>query len=161
MIQIYNNLYIGNDLDFQSIKDDKDFYVIHACKEPYHRQLLGYKGKSCDVNHPEYLYAERDNRLYLNMVDALDKKYIRKELFIKANETINNELKKDKKVLVHCNQGQSRAPGIGLYYLYSIGYFDNLSYEEIKKYYTDNVYPNFSPNKGIDDWLRENINKKG
>ena len=34
MIQIYNNLYIGNDLDFQSIKDDKDFYVIHACKEP-------------------------------------------------------------------------------------------------------------------------------
>ncbi len=160
MKQIYNNLYVGNDLDFQRIKNDKDFYIIHACKEPYHRQLLGYKGKSCDISHPEYLYAERDNALYLNMVDALDKKYIREELFLKANEVIGNELSKGKKFLVHCNQGQSRSPAIGLYYLYSINYFKGSSYDEIKKYYTENVYPCFSPNKGIDDWLRDNIGKK-
>lgn len=42
MRKIYINLFIGSREDYkknQLIYDDG--YVIHACKEPYHRNLLG------------------------------------------------------------------------------------------------------------------------
>ncbi len=77
MIEVYPFLYIGDQNDYESnVKHQPGWYVVHACKEPYHRQALGYTGRAVSNTHPEYLIARRGNRLILNMVDADDPSYI-------------------------------------------------------------------------------------
>ena len=56
-------------------------------------------------------------RLYLNLIDPPNPAYIPKEIIDAALEFIDKGLKDGKRVLVHCNQGESRSPGIGLLYL--------------------------------------------
>ena len=81
MEEIYPNLFIGSDDDYKFLSYDlKGWYVIHACKEPYHRNALRYVGRSAPKDHPEYLIAERDGHLILNLVDAPDPSYIPKEI---------------------------------------------------------------------------------
>ena len=47
MIEIMHNLFIGSQSDYENIvKYESGWYVIHACKEPYHRQALGYSGRA-------------------------------------------------------------------------------------------------------------------
>lgn len=71
MKEITKNLFIGSQEDYeQDVKFQPDWFVIHACKEPYHRQALGYTGRAAANTHPEYLIAERENRLILNLVDV-------------------------------------------------------------------------------------------
>jgi len=71
MIEIYPNLYIGNEDDYESkVRSETGWCVVHACKDPYHRQALGYTGRAAPKEHPEYLIARRDNQLILNLVDA-------------------------------------------------------------------------------------------
>jgi predicted protein tyrosine phosphatase len=118
MIEIYPNLFIGNEYDYESrVRHEPGWYVVHACKEPYHRQVLGYTQRAAPKNHPEYLIARRDNRLILNLVDAPDPAYIPKEIIDAALKFINTSLETGNRVLVHCNEGCSRSAGIGLLYL--------------------------------------------
>jgi len=118
MIEIYPNLFIGtaDDYEFQ-VKGLKGWSVVHACKEPYHRRELGYTTNGAPKGHPEYLIAKRENRLILNLVDAPNPAYIPKEIIDAALEFIHKELSEGRKVLVHCNLGESRSPSIGLLYL--------------------------------------------
>lgn len=45
MIEIYNNLFIGNEMDYEkNVKRQNGWAIVHACKEPYHRQAVGYSG---------------------------------------------------------------------------------------------------------------------
>lgn len=38
MIEVYENLFIGNEKDFENDVKQKDGWsVVQACKEPYHR----------------------------------------------------------------------------------------------------------------------------
>ncbi|EMO60011.1 hypothetical protein LEP1GSC161_0256 [Leptospira santarosai str. CBC1416] len=65
MIEIIPNLHIGNQSDYETnIANRHNWFVIHACKEPFHRNLLGYSGKGAPKEHPEYLLARRGNRLF-------------------------------------------------------------------------------------------------
>lgn len=121
MKEIYPNLHIGSQDDYENIVRNQDgWYVIHACKEPYHRQALGYTGRSAPKEHPEYLIAYRGNHLILNLVDASDPAYIPKEIIDEAIKAIGVNIV-NHKVFVHCNQGQSRSAEIGLLYLHRIG----------------------------------------
>lgn len=119
MIEIYPNLFIGNENDYESrVKHESGWCVVHACKIPYHRQALGYSTNAAPKTHPEYLIARRGNRLILNLVDAPDPAYIPKEIIDAALEFINTSLgTTGSRVLVHCNEGCSRSAGIGLLYL--------------------------------------------
>ena len=120
MIEIMHNLFIGSQSDYENIvKYESGWYVIHACKEPYHRQALGYSGRAVSKDHPEYLMAERENRLILNLVDVADPAYIAKIIIDKAIGCIAGHIN-EMKVLVHCNQGASRSATIGLLYLHSV-----------------------------------------
>ncbi|WP_411823658.1 dual specificity protein phosphatase family protein [Leptospira sp. 'Mane'] len=118
MIQIRPNLFIGNEQDYEmKIKSQHDWNVVHACKEPYHRNLLGYSGRGAPKAHPEYLIARRENRLFLNLVDADDPNYIPKEIIDSAIAFMDESLLSGQNCLVHCNQGESRSPSLGLLYL--------------------------------------------
>jgi len=148
MKEITKNLFIGSQEDYErDVKFQPDWFVIHACKEPYHRQALGYTGRAAANTHPEYLIAERENRLILNLVDVADPKYIAKEIIDKAIFAIDEKIETNK-ILVHCNQGMSRSATIGLLYLHYSGIIstDDFKKAEIEFLY---LYPNYNPANGM------------
>ena len=81
MIEVSKNLYIGNQDDYEfKVKGSAEWAIVHACKEPYHRNLLGYTGRGAPKEHPEYLFARRNNSLFLNIVDVDSPDYIVKDI---------------------------------------------------------------------------------
>lgn len=157
MVEIMNNLFVGNDNDYERIfKHETNWAVIHACKEPYHRQLLGYTSQGAPKNHPEYLIALRKNILFLNIVDANSSAYIPKEIINKAINFIKENMDLNIKTLVHCNKGESRSPIIVMLYLASIGYFMNEDFYTAESSFI-NLYPNYNPGKGMRDFAIEHF----
>lgn len=122
MIEVIPGLFVGSQADFEaSVREQPGWAVVHACKEPYHRQALGYTTRGAPQNHPEYLIAQREDRLILNLVDAPDPKFIRPEIMDAAIAFIGERLDAGQRVLVHCNEGRSRGPGIALLFLHTQG----------------------------------------
>jgi len=159
MIEIHKNLFVGNETDYeQSVKGQRDWYIIHACKEPYHRALLGYKGRGAPKNHPEYLYAIRNNRLFLNIVDVDDPTYISEIIINESLKFIDAALRTGKKCLVHCNIGESRSPSIGLLYLAYKSIIHVGSFIEAEQSYRL-IYPAYNPKNGIRSFLQMNWHK--
>ena len=147
MLEVFPRLFIGNDQDYENLKDE--WSIVHACKDPYHRRLLGYR-RDAPKTHPEYLFARRDRCLFLNLVDASNVAYIPKLVIDTALKFIEEELV-TRYTLVHCNNGFSRAPSIGFLYLVTKGYFEsdvNLAIKSFKR-----IYPCFNPTKGIYDFI--------
>lgn len=155
MIEVAPRLYVGNQIDYEKhVKGKEGWRVVQCCKEPYHREALGYSGRGADRAHPEYLYAHRDNRIVLNMVDVDDHKYFAPVMIDAALDYIKHAMWSERdKVLVHCNQGGSRGPGIALLYLRKVGgMYGGMSYEEAEEFFRG-IYPNYQPAKGIRDYL--------
>lgn len=161
MIEVYKNLFVGTMQDYEKIKEESGWYVVQACKEPYHRQALGYKTIAAPKNHPEYLFAERDNRLILNLVDVDvgKSRFIPNEIIEKALKYIDTTLKCGGKVLVHCNQGFSRGPSIALAYMikHTDTFKDAADFEDVEKKFI-NLYTHYSP-AGIREKVRELYSK--
>jgi len=153
MTEIHKNLFIGNKNDYEfKVKNQEGWNVVHACKEPYHRQALGYSGRGAPKNHPEYLIAKRGNRLILNLVDVENPAYIAKEIIDEALKFIDQSLKEGRKILVHCNQGMSRSPGIGLLYLAKEGIIYNSTFEEALAEFKE-IYPGINMAGGMHGFL--------
>ena len=155
MIEVYSNLHVGTEQDYENNQHLlSNWTIIQACKEPYHRRALGYSGRAASKDHPEYLIARRGNRLILNLVDANDPAYIPDEIMDAAVACIHESLSRNQSVLVHCNQGQSRSPGIAMLYLGTHtdllphSSFD-LAFETFRK-----KYPPFAPAGGISGFLQ-------
>lgn len=153
MIEVIGRLYVGNQLHYEKqVKGSGDqpkdgWAVVHACKEPYHREALGYAAHAGPKNHPEYLVARRDRRLCLNMVDAPKPEFFREEMIEPALAFIREHLvMAGRKVLVHCNQGGSRGPSVALLYLKRhTPMFDGMSFEEAEDVFRA-AYPSYLPN---------------
>jgi len=159
MIEIYHNLFIGTELDYENtVKGQIGWRVVHACKEPYHRALLGYSGRGAPKDHPEYFFAIRGDRLFLNLVDANDPAYIPDVIIDKALSFIGETLKADNKCLVHCNLGESRSPSIGFLYLASKSLIPTGSFAEAEKEYMK-LYPRYFPKNGIRGFIQNNWDK--
>lgn len=154
MIEVFPNLYVGNGDDEAAVRGKDGWYVISAAKDPWHRQALGYTGRAAPKDHQEYLRAVRPGHLILNLVDAADVAYIPAENINTAIDTIEAGLDEGRKVLVHCNQGQSRSPTIALLYLQRHDpRFAGLGYDDaVAKFKT--IYPPYEPSKGMADYAR-------
>ncbi len=153
MIEVYNNLYVGSQADEEAIHSQVGWFFIHACKEPYHRQALGYTGRGAPKGHPEYLIARRPGRLILNLVDADDMTYIPKQVIRLAVEEIHQQISSNK-VLVNCNQGHSRSPTIA--FLYMLKYaetFHTKSLDEALSAFRS-IYTAYSPARGMGDFVK-------
>jgi predicted protein tyrosine phosphatase len=154
MVEIHPDLFVGSQDDYErTVRRESGWKVVHACKEPYHRQALGYTGRAISKTHPEYLVAPRGDRLMLNLIDTDDPDYIPREIMDAALDFIHQGLKSGSRVLVHCNQGQSRAPSIGLLYL-------GVHTDRLARDFADAraafqvLYPRFSPAAGVHGFLR-------
>lgn len=148
MIEITPNLYVGSQIDYENeVRHEQGWYVIHACKEPYHREALGYTGRAAIKDHPEYLIARRGNKLILNLVDVDNPDYISKDIIDAAIDAICENLS-SKKVLLHCNQGCSRSATIGLLYLHFIDILSTDNFNEAELQYLK-LYPHYNPANGM------------
>lgn len=154
MIEVYPSLFVGAEADARTVLSTTGWYIVHACKEPFHRQTLGYTGRAAPKNHPEYLIAERDCRLILNLVDAPDPAYIPKEIMNAAVDAIHQNISKSK-VLVHCNQGMSRSPTIALLYL--LKHTEELSFESLSDVLERFrvLYPAYNPAGGMAGFIEK------
>jgi len=157
MIEIINNLLIGDDSDCSKSKFlevEGGVALIHACKT-CHKRALGYSG-NLRHDHPNYLIYPSDKHLYLNIVD------MPRELlpiymhpisraamsFIKDNITTGP-------ILMHCNKGFSRSPSLGLIYLAQTGAITNESYDSAADEFIG-IYPFFMPGAGIELYMKNN-----
>ncbi|MDR7856098.1 dual specificity protein phosphatase [Tissierella sp.] len=167
MLEIIKNLFVGNEEHYFNLKKEHipgrevdqpcdNFAVVHACKEPYHRQLLQYTGRGAPKDHPGYLFAERGNRLFMNIVDAPKSLFFDKTMIDKAIDFMEKKLDEGLKVLVHCNEGASRSPSISLLYLIKNGYIKGDTLEDCEVEFLK-LYPNYNPGKGMRDFVKENF----
>lgn len=155
MIEVYPNFFVGSESDYETqVARQAGWTVVHACKEPYHRQLLGYSGRGAPKGHPEYLLAERGHRLYLNLVDTHDPAYVATEIVDAALNFIGKGLASGQRTLVHCNQGESRGPSLGLLYLAARTDALPRSTLEAAEAKFRQLYPSYLPKEGMRGFLR-------
>lgn len=160
MKRIVDHIFVGV-VDEVKLAQQSGFSILGCCKNPLHRQHArlqganeeGYVGKAMPKDEPEYLYAERDHALYLNLIDARDVNYIPDAVINKALEFIDKEIEYGRDVLIACNKAESRSPSIAMMYLITQGTFDyvkDFDYEQngltfIFDYFMKNIYPNYRP----------------
>lgn len=154
MKEVYPNLFIGSQTDYESNpKSFDDWCVVHACKEPYHRNALGYTGRGAPKDNPYYyfLYNEK-HHLILNMVDTDDPRFFDDKMIDEAVNYCINGLKNGKQVLIHCNQGESRAPSLAMLVLRKNGHYNGTFAESLIDF--RNKYPLYSPKLGIFKYIQ-------
>ncbi|XMB73000.1 dual specificity protein phosphatase [Mycoplasmatota bacterium WC30] len=157
MIEIYKNLYIGNQIDYESLVDKDSYFIVQACKDPYHREALGYTGRGALKTHPEYYFAYRQNKLICNLVDVANPDYIPDTIINEALNFIYKHISKGERVFVHCNQGMSRSAVIGLMYLKEIGAVPRDFLNAENKY--REIYPLYNPANGMRMYAYNNWDK--
>lgn len=155
MIEIYPNLYIGTQEDYEvAVETHETWCVVHACRSPYHCLAVTYSPiGTVPPDHPEHLVARRGNRLMLNLVDTKDPDAVPKEAIDAALTFIDRCLSGGRQVLVHCGFGISRSAAIGLLYL--AAYTDVLPEErfaDAEEAYR-RIYPPYKPGRGIRGFL--------
>jgi predicted protein tyrosine phosphatase len=154
MIEVFRNLFVGNEYDYEvHVASQANWAVVHACKEPYHRRLLGYTSQGAPKGHPEYLTARRGERLFMNIVDAPIPSFFPKAMIDESLAFIDDALGRELKILVHCNQGESRAPSIALLYLASRKAALPTDSLEAAEAQFRSIYPSYNPNAGIRGFL--------
>ena len=155
MIEVTGNLFVGSQDDEIALRQQSGWFVIHPCKEPYHRQALGYTGRGAPKEHPEYLIAVRPGRLILNLVDVDNVAYIPPEIIDTALTAIHQNIG-SAKVLVHCNQGFSRSPTIALLYMAKFtDKFRSMDFETAVREFRQ-LYPPYAPAAGMAQYVRLN-----
>src|SRR5712692_8177662 len=156
MIEVYSKLFVGSEWDYEhTVSRQSGWAIVHACKEPYHRQALGYRTPGAPRNHPEYLVVRRGNRLILNIVDADNPLFFAKEMINQALDFIDQQRADELNVLVHCNQGESRGPSIALLYMAArLHALPTGALESAEQEFKE-LYPKYSPGVGIRGHLRQ------
>lgn len=159
MKEIIPGLSVGDGGSFELVKDNPSWFIISAAKEPWHRQALGYTGRAAPKEHPEYLAAYRTRHMIMNLVDPNDAKWIPHELVDAAIDEIAAKLEDGFEVLVHCNQGESRAPSIALLYLLTEGREEFNGCEngdEVMDVFRQEFYEDYNPSDGFAQFIRGN-----
>ena len=153
MKQISPSVYVGDDSDYEKIKDDKSWVSVRCCKfgPGGHKDTLGYETQGAPDGKDKY-WVRRSNRLALNLLDLDDPNFIPPEMIQQALDYIRDHVD-DKKVLVACNSGHSRGPTVGLMWLRTLGRMP-YGFMQSEKIYRNDIYPKFDPGTGIEQFAR-------
>ncbi|MBD3343038.1 MAG: hypothetical protein GF353_28330 [Candidatus Lokiarchaeota archaeon] len=152
MIKVNDRLFVGSESDCRNGNDE--WAVVHACKHPCHQGAVGYRG-SLESTHPNYLVLENADDLFLNMVDP-PAPLFKADSFSSFLEFAGSQWDKGKKILVHCNQGESRAPSLAMMLLAKhVRQISKESYADARNDFLK-LYPWYRPGKGIQTFLSQN-----
>lgn len=137
--------------------------IVHAAKHPCHVRAVNYKG-SLPKDHPEYLVARRasrigrPNHLILNLIDAPIPTLFRPEVFLAALNFLDERVGQGM-VVIHCNQGYSRAPSLALLWLAKREKAIPRDSWDAAKVAFLKLMPDFAPGKGIEGYLGQTWNE--
>jgi len=149
--QVHERIFVGNDADCR-VAQRADLTIAHGCKT-CHQAELKYFGKllPTDIN---YLAVERDNNLFMNLIDP-PVPLFKLESFVKFLQWSGAHYAAGESMLIHCNQGQSRAPSLALVFLSKkLGVIGNGSYARARADF-ESLYPTYAPGKGIETFLTQ------
>lgn len=158
-IEVFPNLLVGNDNDASDLllalgDQPNDWFILHAAKLPYHKLFCGYTGRGAPKDSPEYYTARRGNRLALNLIDVENVEWMPPQIWDAAMAFISEGWTMNKRVLVHCNQGGSRAPAIALLWLAeNTDEWRGIPFEEAEEKFRE-VYPFYAPAGGPREYIR-------
>lgn len=151
MLKVHDRLFVGGERDCFTEKEG--WAVVHACKSPCHQFAVGYRG-SLKPDHPHYLVCERGDNLFLNIIDP-PVPLFRPDTFTSFLQFAGDRWNQGLNVLIHCNQGESRAPTLALLLMAkTLGVLPSTSYAEAKKQFVD-LYPAYAPGRGIQTFLAD------
>jgi protein-tyrosine phosphatase len=122
-------------------------YKIHACKLPC---FMSSRSEN-------YLANEVNNNLYLNIVD-MDKEPkadFMNTIFKSAFRFIDAHINEG--VIIHCNEGKSRAPSIAMAYLAARNKIENKTFAKAANAFVK-LYDNYWVHSGLESYLRNNWN---
>lgn len=157
MREVYPNLFVGDQDDYEKNKGKKGWVYVLAAKDPYHREALGYTSLAAPKHDPEYLIAKRGERLILNLVDVPPEKsvFIPNEIINRAIIFIDSQINIGENVLIVCNRGESRGPSLAFAYLlkHTDLFKDVKTFAAAEKKFKKR-YPKYNPS-GIRDKVRE------
>ena len=122
-------------------------------RAPATKGQWGYRG-SLSQDHPHYLALEQGTDLYLNLVDPRTPLFMPSSFnsFLAFSQVQLNE---DRKILIHCNQGESRAPSLALLLLAKlVGSIPNDSYRAARAAF-EALFNGYNPGMGIRNYLAD------
>ncbi len=157
--EIINRLWIGDDADYDKLKDKPGWSYLRCCKEGPggHRDVLGYTTRAAPKGKDYFYTLPTENHMALNLIDADDPNYIRDEVIHPALKFIQERLDAGDKVLVACNAGISRSPSIVLMYLRHINDLPMGSHHGIAQF--KKLYPKYNPNTGMLHYVRSSYSR--
>lgn len=153
MKELIRGLWVGDDSDVDKARE-KNWAIVHCAKDgPHsHRSELKYEGQAAPKG-TEYLVAKRGRELYLNLIDPPTDKLVSGEAIDEAIKFAREHLEKHDHVLLHCNQGNSRAPSIALLLLHSLGKLPtSRAIGTFKK-----LYPKYQPSDGLKSFVEKRL----
>jgi hypothetical protein len=151
--RVIDNLYVGSLEDCKAVEGNPEWSVVHACKHPCHASKCGSRPDSSSSN---YLAYREGNDLFLNMIDPSTPLFQR-EMFDSFIEFMRHAWEEGRKILIHCNQGESRAPTLAILFLAKVLYrITAASFDEAADEFELLTNCQYRPGKGLDEWMRKN-----
>ena len=149
MIWITPTLSIGDDADCHVPHADEA--VVHGCKSPCYLQAAGGQKRKDD---PKYLGVEAGPELWLNLIDPPRPLY-QKRSFDWFIAFARRWHKSGRRIFIHCNRGESRAPSLALLFLAKVtGEIPNTSYDAAWDAMEERFPGLYKPGAGIETFLR-------
>lgn len=157
MQEVYERVFVTDATS--CLAGSHDVAVVHACKSPCHQGAVGYSGKLPE-SHPNYLVLERDSDLYLNIIDPPFPLF-KPALFSSFLSFAKKHWDHGKSLIIHCNQGESRAPSLALLFLArTLAVIDDSSYSSARGEF-QKLYPRYQPGNGIQTYFTQNWARLG
>jgi hypothetical protein len=150
--QINPTLYVGDSL--APVEVPSGTSILHATKT-WHREFVGYETYACPKDCPEYLFAQRGHEMALNMVDGVRPNNVMVQAGLRF---LHREAAKGRPVLIHCNEGKSRAPMMAMLYtstLYPVVTDFEIEYPAWKACF-QTLYPPMQMHPKLERFLMEN-----
>jgi len=159
MREVTPNLYVGTtDEASHTLMQQDDWRLVNVAKT-LHLEL--HRWLKPDRNSPYYIIHETSHWISVNWVDSPDPRFFNYlNNGIKVVEQvlafIQKSLEEGKKVLITCDQGQSRSPSVALLYLAKVSCtLPDTSFREASIEFSK-IYPAYKPAIGISSFLTEN-----
>lgn len=153
MEEIYKGVWVGDDNDYEKIKEKPEWKSVRCCKfgPGGHKETLGYTTQGAPSGK-NYLSVEANNRIAINIIDMEDPNMIPFECIKLALDYAKKQLDDGYKILIACNSGHSRGPSTGLAFLRSIGDMPHNFHMSERVY--RGLYRKYDPGMGMRQQLR-------
>ena len=151
-VEVSPGVWVCSDAEAATLPQD-GLSVLLASKEPWHREMCGYKGLGAPDGAEKWA-VRRGNRMALNLINGRELPHMIPQEAVEAGLAfISERVEAGQKVLIQSHHGKSRGPSLALLWMVREGKIGGI--EEFRK-----LYPGFEPSvcwqAYLDEALREN-----